>query len=79
MKKTLAILALALFFGGLSVPVIASSNNVVTPITQREEDPKKKETKAEGQKADASKEATKSDGCTTEKKSECSKKCESDS
>ena len=79
MKKTLAILALALFLGGLSVPVIASTNKVVTPITQREEDPKKKEKKAEDKKAECSKEATKSDSCNTEKKSDCSSKSESDS
>ena len=42
MKKTLAILALALFIGGISVPAIAASNNAPTLISLQEDDPKKK-------------------------------------
>ncbi len=72
MKKTLAILALALFIGGISVPVLANNNNAPTVITLQDEDPKKK---ADGEKkekkAEKSKEATKSSDCTTEKKSDC--------
>ena len=78
MKKTLAILALALFIGGISVPVIAASNNALTLISLQDDDPKKK---AEGEKsekkAEKSKEATKSGDCSSEKKSsDCSSKCE---
>jgi hypothetical protein len=77
MKKTLAILALALFLGGLSVPAIAASDNALTMISLQEDDPKKKEKKAEKSKKAAEK---KSSDCTTEKKSsDCSKKCEGDS
>ncbi len=75
MKKTLAILTLALFIGGISVPAIAASNNAPTIISLQEEDPKKKE-KSE-KKAKTSKEATKSGDCSSEKKSsDCSSKCE---
>lgn len=75
MKKTLAILALALFIGGISVPAIAASNNALTMISLQEDDPKKKEKKAEKKAAEK-----KSSDCTTEKKSsDCSKKCEGDS
>jgi hypothetical protein len=71
MKKTLAILALALFIGGISVPAIAAINNIPTQITLNEEDPKKKEKKAETTKeGEAAKKATKSEGCATEKKAE---------
>ena len=65
MKKTLAIIALALFIGGVSVPAFASDNTALTVITHQDDDPKKKATK--------SKEATKSGDCTHEKKaSDCS-------
>lgn len=79
MKKTLAIIALALFIGGISVPAIAASNNALTQITLNEDDPKKKEKKSDDKKAEKSKKATKSDGCATEKKSDCSSKCGGDS
>ena len=69
MKKALVILALALFIGGISAPVLASNNNALTLIEQRDDDPKKK-------KAEKSKEATKSGDCTHEEKSESSSKCE---
>lgn len=77
MKKTLAILALALFIGGLSAPVIAANTNASAIISLKEDDPKKKEKKAK-----KSKDATqkKSSDCTTEKKSsDCSSKCGGDS
>ena len=71
MKKTLAILALALFIGGIGVPAIAAINHVPAQITLNEEDPKKKEKKAETAKeGETKKAATKSDGCATEKKAE---------
>ena len=76
MKKTLAILTLALFIGGISVPAIAANNNALTIISLQEDDPKKKEKKSD-KKAETSKEATKSGDCSSEKKSsDCSSKCE---
>ena len=72
MKKALAILALALFIGGISAPAIANDSNALTIISLQDDDPKKKEKKAE-----KSKEATKSSDCTQVKKeSDCSSKCE---
>lgn len=71
MKKTLAILALALFIGGISVPVIAANSNAPAVISLNEEDPKKKEKQAEATtEAETTKESTKSEGCATEKKAE---------
>ena len=80
MKKTLAILALALFIGGISVPAIAASNNAPTLISLQEDDPKKKEKKEKKEKkAATSKEATKSGDCSSEKKSsDCSSEKKSD-
>ena len=70
MKKTLAIIALALFIGGISVPAIAANSNSFTIIALQEEDPKKKEGE---KKAEKSKEATKSADCSNKKKaSDCS-------
>ena len=75
MKKALAILALALFIGGVSAPVIAANSNALTVISLNEEDPKKKETTKTEESKEASKsEAKKSSDCSTEKKkSDCSK------
>ncbi len=74
MKKLLAVLALALFIGGLSVPVIAANQNAQTLISLQDDDPKKK---ADGEKtekkAETTKEATKSGDCSTEKKTETAK------
>ena len=71
MKKTLAILAIALFIGGISVPVIAATNSNPTVISQRDEDPKKKESSEKTEKsAEQTKEATKSGDCSSEKKAE---------
>ena len=77
MKKTLAILALALFIGGISVPVIANNYESQTLISlQDDDDPKKKaEGEKKAKKAEKSKEATKSGDCSQEKKSDCSSKC----
>ena len=80
MKKVLAILALALFIGGISVPAIAANNNALTVIALNEEDPKKKEA-TEKEATDKKAETTKKSGdCTkTEKSSsDCSKKCGDD-
>jgi hypothetical protein len=75
MKKALAILALALFIGGISVPAVAVNSNSQTIIALNDDDPKKEEKSAEKSKADK-----KSSECTTsEKKSECKKTCGSKS
>ena len=78
MKKVLAILALALFIGGISAPVIAANSNALTVIALNEEDPKKKETEKEATKKEATKKSSdcsseKSSDCSTEKKSDCKK------
>lgn len=74
MKKVLAILALALFMGGISAPVIAAHSNALTVISMNEEDPKKKETKTEK----STEAAKKSSDCSTEKKADCSAEKKSD-
>ena len=76
MKKTLAILALALFIGGISAPVIANNSNALTLISLQEDDPKKAKGEKSEKEAATSKEATKSEDCSKEKKSDCSSKCE---
>ena len=80
MKKVLAILALALFIGGISAPVIAANSNALTVIALNEEDPKKEATKKEATKKEATKkEATKkSSDCSSEKSSDCSTDKKSD-
>jgi len=76
MKKTLAILALALFIGGMSAPAIAASNSTLTLISLQEDDPKKKSKSEKAEKkAEKSKEATKNGDCSGEKRSDCSSKC----
>jgi len=75
MKKALAVLALALFIGGISVPAIAANHKAMDLISLRDDDPKKK---ADGEKtetkAETTKEATSSGDCSTEKKAETSEK-----
>ena len=80
MKKVLAILALALFIGGISAPVIATNSNALTVIALNEEDPpKKEEPKTEKKSTEATKKSSdcssekKSSDCSTEKKSDCKK------
>ena len=75
MKKVLAVLALALFIGGISVPAVAASYNAPSVISLTEEDPKKDEV----EKSTTTTESTKkSSECTKSEKSEsdCAKKCE---
>ena len=75
MKKVLAILAVALFIGGISAPVIAANNNALTVIALHEDDPKKEDP----MKTETKKEATKkSSDCATEKKSDCATEKKSD-
>ena len=73
MKKVLAILAIALFIGGISVPAFAANSNVKTVIALNEEDPKNTETEKKSETT-----TKKSSECTTTEKSgsDCSKKCE---
>ncbi len=79
MKKVLAILALALFIGGISAPVIAANSNALTVIALNEDDPKKKDAKTEKKSTEATKKSSdcssekKSSDCSTEKKSDCKK------
>ena len=79
MKKVLAILALALFIGGISAPVIAANSNALTVIALNDEDPPKKEApKKEAPKKEAPKKSSdcsseKSSDCSTAKKSDCKK------
>ena len=79
MKKVLAILALALFIGGISAPVIAANSNALTVIALNDEDPPKKEaTKKKATKKEATKKSSdcsseKSSDCSTDKKSDCKK------
>lgn len=70
MKKTLAILALVLFIGGISAPAIAAVNDNLTLISLQDEDPKKKSTSEK--KAEKSSKTAKSDDCSSEKKADCS-------
>lgn len=75
MKKALAVLALALFIGGISVPAIASNHKAMNLISLRDDDPKKKtDGEKTEQKAETTEEATKSHDCSTEKKTETSEK-----
>ena len=73
MKKVLVIIALALFVGGISVPVIAANSSNFAQIELQEEDPKKKETKKEATKKSSDCSSEKSSDCSTEKKSDCKK------
>lgn len=76
MKKTLAILALALFIGGISVPAIASNYNAPDVMELRDEDPKKKATKSkEAKKSAECTHEEKTSDCTSNKKSESSSTC----
>lgn len=70
MKKTLAIIALALFIGGISVPAIAAINNTPVEITLTDDDPKKKKAETSKKEAETKKAATKTEGCATEKHAE---------
>jgi hypothetical protein len=67
MKKVLAIIALALFIGGLSVPVMAAGTELASQVELQGEETKKKK-KSEK----STKEATKPGDCAKE----CEKKCD---
>ncbi len=82
-KKTLALIALTLFMGGLSAPVLAATMDIPVQTEVLEEDTKKKETpkceksgeaketKATKSSSDCSQDCSKK--CEAEKKSDCSK------
>ena len=76
MKKTLAILALALFLGGVSATAIAATISSPVATELREDDKKKAETTEN--KTEATKKSSDcSKSCEGEKKSDCSSKEES--
>lgn len=90
MKKLLAIIALALFIGGIAAPVVAASLNVNVAVELRDDDPKKKTTKKATAEKSTSTEKASTEGCSetkeaskkeaskcgeATKKSDCSKSC----
>jgi hypothetical protein len=80
MKKVLAVLALALFLGGIAVPAIAAVNSEAAQIVLAEDEPKKDEKKKAEKSDKKAKKSEKSSECTTsEKKSDCSKTCDKSS
>ena len=79
MKKVLAVLALALFIGGLSVPAVAAINNDLAVITlSDDEQPKKEETteKKSETTEKTSETKAKSGDCTSHEKAEAPKTAE---
>jgi len=72
MKKVLAILALAMFLGGITAPAIAAINSDLTVITLSEDDPAKKETTEKT----AETKTKKSADCSSEAKAETTKTAE---
>ena len=69
MRKILAMLAIAVFIGGISTPSIASTNNNQTVIALHEDEPKKEK------KTEKSKEAARSEKDCEGAKKCCSKSC----
>ncbi|MCF8226773.1 MAG: hypothetical protein K9J30_12920 [Bacteroidales bacterium] len=68
MKKTLAVIALVAFLGGMSAPVLANESVVIESVTDK--DPKKAKKTEKSEKSEKSEK--KASECTTEKKaSEC--------
>ena len=67
MKKVLAILALAMFIGGITVPAVAAINSDLTVITLTEDDPAQKETTTEKTTEKTAETKTKSGDCGHEK------------
>jgi hypothetical protein len=74
MKKVLAVLALALFLGGISAPVTAATSDHAAQIVLAEEEPKKDTKKAEKSEKSTEKSSDCSSSCEGKKKSDCSKK-----
>ena len=74
MKKILAVLALALFIGGIAVPASAALLDVNVSIELMEEDPKKKTAKKAAAEKSAESEKSSKDCQSSEQKSECSGK-----
>jgi len=78
MKKTLAIIALALFIGGTSATAIAAT--IDTPVAiELQEDDKKKADKSKKKSEATAKSSDCAKSCEGEKKSDCSKSCQGES
>lgn len=79
MKKTLAILSLVVFLGGMSAPIFANNNSSVVKTELADKDPKKKKTKKAAKKAEEAKKAEaekKASDCSSKAKtSDCAKTC----
>jgi len=73
MRKILAVLALAVFLGGLSVPVMATSNTTDDISVTISDTKDKKAEKSE--KTEKKSEAKSEKNCEAAKKGDCSKKC----
>jgi hypothetical protein len=73
MKKVLAVLTLALFIGGITVPAVAAISNNASVITLMEEDPAKKTTE---KKSEVKAEKKSGDCAAPAEKSEAAKKAE---
>jgi hypothetical protein len=68
MKKTLAVIALVAFLGGMSAPIFANANSTLFSIEMADKDPKKaKKAETEKKSSDCATEKKSSD-CTTDKK-----------
>ncbi|RPI43855.1 MAG: hypothetical protein EHM46_03555 [Bacteroidetes bacterium] len=72
MKKLIAAFAFALFIGGISAPAVAVGQSSKAQIVLNDEEPRKKDKKADK----ANKEATESS--TRAEKKDCSKTCGGD-
>ena len=79
MKKVLAILALALFLGGISATAVAATVDSPVAIELGEEEKKSEEKKSDNKDKTTAKSADCSKSCEEEKKSDCSKSCEGES
>jgi hypothetical protein len=78
MKKVLAVLALALFIGGLTVPAVAAVHNDLAVITlSDDEQPKKETTEKTSETTEKTSETkAKSGDCTSHEKAEAPKTAE---
>lgn len=79
MKKVLAILALALFLGGISATAVAATVDSPVAIELGEEEKKSEEKKSDKKEETTAKSGDCSKSCEEEKKSDCSKSCEGES
>jgi hypothetical protein len=75
MKRVLAVLTLALFIGGISVPAVAAINNQPVVTTLTEEDPAKKATDTKTEVKSESKTEVKAEAKTEAKAEKKSHDC----